>query len=130
MDTKRQQQRFENYQNSFEFLRKVLQESERTDVVRAAIIQAFEMTFELSWKLLQDHLIAGGHKVQSPREVIKQAVHDEIIENGEMWLDALEKRNATVHLYDEKQSIAVVEKIDEEYFALFEQLHASFSSKF
>jgi len=62
----------------------------------------FEVTFELSWKLMKDYLEAQGFQVKSPRETIKQAYQSGLIDNGHVWIDTLTDRNLTVHTYDEE----------------------------
>lgn len=74
-----------------------------TRTEEAGIIQTFEFTFELGWETLKDLLEAEGYAPKTPRETIKQAFQISFITNGEMWLDALEKRNVLSHAYDEKK---------------------------
>ncbi len=82
---------------------------------RAGIIQFFEMAFELSWKVLKDFLEYNGYIVKSPREAIKLSFQLELINNGELWLKALEDRNLTVHTYDENTAIEITKRIKDVY---------------
>ncbi|WP_342774217.1 nucleotidyltransferase substrate binding protein [Aquibacillus sediminis] len=59
-------------------------ESISTELERAGIIQFFETTFELAWKVLKDYLEAEGYVAKSPRDSIKQAFQAEIIEDGHL----------------------------------------------
>ena len=66
-----------------------------------ALVQAFEILIELSWKVLKDYLENEGYtEVQTGKRAFRQAFQDGIIENGEIWLKALEMRNLTSHIYD------------------------------
>jgi nucleotidyltransferase substrate binding protein (TIGR01987 family) len=65
----------------------------KTELEKAGIIQFFEMTFELAWKVLKDYLESQGYMVKSPREAIKHAIQIGLIEEGHPWMDALSKRN-------------------------------------
>ncbi len=67
--------------------------------------QNYEMTFELAWKLMKDYLELLGYTVNSPRDVIKQALQATILEEGQLWMDALSDRNLTTHTYDENKAI-------------------------
>ncbi|OGJ62149.1 hypothetical protein A3A67_05410 [Candidatus Peribacteria bacterium RIFCSPLOWO2_01_FULL_51_18] len=116
-------QRFQNYHRAFGFLRTIVALPPKTDIERAALIQAFELTFELAWKLLKDELAMQGQVIPSPRDVIKQAFQNRAIANGEAWLRALQDRNNTTHIYDEETSKAVSARITGEYFPLLEDLH-------
>ncbi|WP_200086690.1 HI0074 family nucleotidyltransferase substrate-binding subunit [Salicibibacter cibi] len=62
---------------------------------RAGLIQLFEVTFELAWKVFKDYLEAEGYIMKSPRQTIKQAFQMGIIEDGHTWIDALSDRNLT-----------------------------------
>ncbi|MBU4210365.1 nucleotidyltransferase substrate binding protein [Patescibacteria group bacterium] len=81
-------------------LEKVLKLPE-SEINRDASIQRFEFTFELSWKLMQE-LVADVKKgAYGPRTVIREAANIELISNPKKWLYFLDKRNLTVHTYNE-----------------------------
>ncbi|MCD4683023.1 MAG: nucleotidyltransferase substrate binding protein, partial [Bacteroidales bacterium] len=86
----------------------------------------FEYTFELSWKLMKDYLESMGVTTKFPRDIIKNAFHYEIIQNGEVWMDMLEKRNLLAHTYDEKNFDEALSKINEEYLAEVKKLYQYF----
>ena len=51
--------------------------------------------------MLKDYLENEGYtEVQTGKRAFRQAFQDGIIENGEIWLKALEIRNLTSHIYD------------------------------
>lgn len=93
------------------------------DVVVDGTIQRFEFTFELAWKMLKAVLEHQGIPVQSPRSAIKEAFKAGLIEDGDGWIDMLEDRNRTTHLYDEEQCLQVYAKIKERYIGLMENLN-------
>ncbi|WGS65669.1 nucleotidyltransferase substrate binding protein [Marinitoga aeolica] len=111
----RWKQRFQNFEKSYKLLKKYINMEDMDELDRAGIIQFFEMSFELSWKVLKDFLEYNGYLVKSPREAIKLAFQLEFIDNGEHWLKALEDRNLTVHTYDENTAMEIVKKIKEIY---------------
>lgn len=119
----RWKQRFENFEKSFKLLEKYAQESITTDLERAGIIQFFETTFELAWKVLKDYLEAEGYMAKSPRESIKQAFQAEIIEDGHVWMEALTKRNLTVHTYDQDLAEKLVIEIKEQFLPILSKLY-------
>ena len=65
-----------------------------------ALIKAYEVSFELSWKTLKDLLAWNGVDARLPREVLKQAFAAGLIENGQPWIDRLEARNLLAALDD------------------------------
>ena len=81
------------------------------------------MTFELAWKVLKDYLEADGYSVKSPRETIKQAFQNELINDGHIWLEALSDRNLATHTYDEKVANKMIKEIIERYYPEFKLMH-------
>ncbi|TDQ40789.1 nucleotidyltransferase substrate binding protein [Aureibacillus halotolerans] len=119
----RWKQRFENFEKSYRLLDKYAQTSLDSELERAGVIQFFEMTIELAWKVLKDYLEAEGQLVKSPRETIKQAIQNDVISNGHVWLDALARRNLSIHMYDEEKSKELIKTIRESYVPLFNNLY-------
>lgn len=122
-------QRFENFEKSFLLLKSGLDIDTPTIVEKAGVIQFFETTFELSWKLMKDYLEYLGYNIKSPRDSIKIAFQIELIKNGSSWLEALMDRNLTVHTYDETIANEVYEKIKENYSILLEELFVKFKDE-
>ncbi|OIJ12101.1 nucleotidyltransferase [Anaerobacillus alkalilacustris] len=119
----RWKQRFENFEKSYLLLEKYSNQPISTELERAGIIQFFEMTFELAWKVLKDYLEAQGYVVKSPRETIKQAYQIELINDGHVWLDALAKRNLTTHTYDDALAEKLVNEIKTEFLPELKKLY-------
>ena len=119
----RWKQRFDNFNKSYMLLNKYSKKEELSELEKAGIIQFFEMTFELAWKVLKDYLEADGYMVKSPRETIKQAFQNEIINDGHIWMDALSIRNLTTHTYDEKLVAKLINDIINIYFPELKLLH-------
>ena len=71
------------------------------DIVRDAVIQRFEYTFELSWKTLKVASEYMGMECRSPRETIKAGFKFTWIQSPDLWFEAMEARNKTSHTYDE-----------------------------
>ena len=107
-------QRFENYEKSFLLLKESLQIADPSIVEKGGVIQFFEVTFELSWKLMKDYLEYQGYEVNSPRESIKRSFSINLIENGSLWIDALTDRNLTTHTYEQATADRIYKKIKDE----------------
>lgn len=119
----RWKQRFTNFEKSYKSLSKYIDKPIETELERAGIIQLFEISFELSWKLMKDYLEFQQLIVKSPREAIKQAYQIELIDDGHIWIDALADRNLTVHTYDEKLAKKMVEDISTIYYPQLKKLY-------
>ena len=83
---------------------------------QAGIVQTYEITFELAWKTLKDFLESKEVIAQFPRDVIKEAFKNNMIEEGDTWLDMLEKRNLMSHIYDETTAGLALQLIVTSYF--------------
>lgn len=118
----RWKQRFENYEKTYRVLEKDADGPIQNELERAGLIQLFEMTFELAWKVLKDYLETEGYIVKSPREAIKIAFQTGIIDDGHIWIDALSNRNLTTHTYDEQLAKKLVKEIQESYFPELQKL--------
>ncbi len=79
---------------------------------------------------MKDYLEMQGFIVKSPRESIKLAIQNEIILNGHVWMDALDDRNLTTHLYDEEIINAICLKISKEYSPEIAQLYSFLKSRY
>jgi nucleotidyltransferase substrate binding protein (TIGR01987 family) len=88
------------------------------------VIQRFEYTFELAWKVLKDLLFYEGFDVKSPREVIRQAFEAEYLNEAdtETALDALEKRNLLTHTYEESIMLEALELIEGQFQPMLNRL--------
>lgn len=122
-------QRFSNYKKSLVHLELTVKKENLNDIEKAGLIQFFEVSFELAWKLMKDYLTAEGYSVKSPRESIKEAFNYELIDNGSLWLEALEKRNLAAHTYDEQILEELQELIINKYFPIMDQLKNTIAKK-
>ena len=125
----RWKQRFENFDKSYKLLKKYSNIPITTELERAGIIQFFEMTFELAWKVLKDYLESEGYTVKSPRETVKQAFQISLIDNGHVWIDALSNRNLTTHTYDEELANKMTNEILSTYLPELEKMHDKLSKE-
>jgi len=122
LKTIRWQQRFQNLDRAFSQLQRGLAIEHPSDIEQQGIIQSFEFTFELSWKTLKDYLEAQGLTCQFPREVIKQAFQNQVIQDGDIWLEMLAKRNLLAHTYDENLALEANRLIKEQFAPQIEKL--------
>ena len=81
-------------------LKRVLQEEEPSEILEMGAVQAFEVGYELSWKLLKKVLNYQGKEALFPREVFRLSAQWGLIKDPKLWFKFGEKRNITVHTYD------------------------------
>ena len=121
--------RFDNFSKSFEALKRSLEIENPSEVERGGVIQFYEMTFELAWKTIKDYLQEEGFEVKSPRAAIKQGIQIGLLENGHDWMDALEDRNLTAHIYDEETAVKVYQSIKNIYFPVLNRFYEKLKNK-
>lgn len=122
----RWKQRFKNFNKAFGRLSdaiQILQKEPENVLMQAGLIQTYEFTFEVAWKTLKCYLEMEGFKIQSPRKAIRQAFQCGYIQEGKLWLKALNDRNLTTHSYDDEVAHEVVEDIQSTYYFLLKDLH-------
>lgn len=131
MNTQAQQdirwkQRFEHFCRAFSQLETAMKIQNPSDTERAGLIQFFEMSFELAWKVLKDYLEMEGFNVNSPRSAIKQAFQAQFIQDGHVWMEALSDHNLTVHTYSESIAREIEDKIRTTYYPSLASMKKSF----
>jgi len=129
LKTKRWQQRFQNLEQAFTQLKRGLDIPQPNNVEKQGIIQSFEFTFELAWKTMKDYLESQGVSVQFPRDAVKEGFHYQIVSDGEIWMDMLEKRNQMAHTYDEAAAERALKLIRESYEPALREAVAFFKNK-
>ena len=117
------------FDKSYKLLNKYAKQPITTELERAGIIQFFEMTFELAWKVLKDYLEAQEYLVKSPRETVKQAFQIGLIDNGHVWMDALSNRNLTTHTYDEELANKMTNEIITMYLPELDKMYEKLSKE-
>lgn len=121
----RWQQRFANYQKALERLNQAavaVKNDPGNQLYQMALIQAFEFTFELGWKVVKDYLKYNGIEARLPRDAIKEGFASGIIEDGQRWIDMMDDRNATSHSYDEEIATRIINNLLDNYVSGFKQL--------
>lgn len=80
----------------------------KNEFVRDAVIQRFEYTYELAWKMLKRHLdeSEGAATIDplSRKDLFRMGGERGIVENVEAWLVYHRARNETSHTYDEDKA--------------------------
>lgn len=82
--------------------------------LRDAVIQRFEYTYELSWKMLkrqieQEFPTPSEVDRLSFRDLLREGAERGMITDVEKWMDYREQRNITSHTYDEQKAESVYE---------------------
>lgn len=86
---------------------------EKDEIVRDAVIQRFEFTFELTWKLLQTILKENNIEFKGIKALFRDAAQIGVIDDPKNWFTYLNARNLTTHTYDLQIAEEVYQKAKE-----------------
>lgn len=129
----RWQQRFQNYQLALQQLRHAVQlRTERglSALEQQGLIQAFEYTHELAWKVLKDFLEYQGYNdIIGSRDTFRKAFGLGIIEDGETWMESITARNRSAHSYNQSAADALAQQISATYLPIFNALEHSLAQR-
>lgn len=123
----RWQQRFSNYRKALVKLNQAVvllsEQIEREAVIdellQEGLIQRFEYTHELAWKVMKDYAEYQGYTdVRGSRDAIRKALEMGLIDDRS-WMETIEDRNLTVHNYDNEIASEIYENIMNVYAPLF-----------
>jgi nucleotidyltransferase substrate binding protein (TIGR01987 family) len=127
----RWKQRFHNYTKAFQALTEAVELSQHrslTALEQQGLIQSFEFTHELAWKMLKDYLeYQGISNVVGSRDASRFAFQNALTNDGEVWMHMIAARNQTSHTYNIKIAQAVVDSILSQFYPAFNQLAIKFS---
>ncbi len=71
------------------------------DVYLDIVVKRFEFTYEMAWKALKRTLSFLGIEAKNPRMVFKEAYLQNLLEDEAIWLNMIDQRNISSHIYDE-----------------------------
>ncbi len=127
-DDIRWHQRLANFSWALVQLQKAValrQSRELSELEQQGLIQAFEFTHELAWKVMKDYLVSlGMDSLIASRDSTRAAFAAELITDGEAWMDMILSRNLSSHTYNLDIATQLVSKITATYVPLlgkFEQ---------
>jgi nucleotidyltransferase substrate binding protein (TIGR01987 family) len=118
----RWKQRFSNYEKALKQLTEGIEENRNTNsmLIKEGIIQRFEFTHELAWKVMKDFLqYEGFQDIIGARSATRMAFSQDLITEGQLWMDMIESRNKTPHTYQEDILVSEYQKIVTLYLPLF-----------
>lgn len=130
--TERWQERLQNYKKSVENLNETIQcigQNGLNKIYTMALVQAFEICFELAWKTMKDYFEFNGIKTDTPRDTIKTAFSTNLIKDGQGWIEMMEASNKTSHTYRETFANQLADDILQTYSRLIENFETTMDSK-
>lgn len=123
----RWKQRFTNYDKAFMRLKEAVDREELNELERNGLIQRFEFTLDLSWKVLKDFLEEKGFVFKpSPKDTLRMAQQSEYISYAQEIIDGLDIRNTLSHDYSGEKFERLEMVLRDETFVALEKLYHFF----
>lgn len=128
MDIQKLREKLEDFSKALNRLKEALERDQSDDIVLDAVIQRFEFTYELSWKLIKAYMSYSGiADVKTPRQAFKEAFAAGLIDEGDVWLEMLDDRNLTSHTYDQGTARRIYERVKDRYYPAMSRLKEAIS---
>lgn len=89
----------------------------KNEIIRDSLIQRFEFTYELTHKTMKEFMKYLGVTLENsfPRTIFKKAYVNNLISDDKVWINLLEDRNSTSHIYNENLANEVADRIIKDY---------------
>ncbi len=94
----------------------------------SGVIKDFELVYELSWKVLKKLLLEEGHTTLGAKDVYTKAYKLSYLDAEAIWLQMIQDRNTSTHIYSEATAQKLVEHIKTQYLEAFKNLHKKLDS--
>ncbi len=115
--------KYDNFCFALRNMEKIYDYKEPYDTVTlTGLVGLYEICFEQSWKMMKEILENHGFEegaTGSPKLILKTAYKAGMIEDAELWLQALQERNNVSHSYNEKVALEIVRLAKEKFYQMF-----------
>ena len=114
--------RYHTFCRCLENLKKSQNADPEADFVLEGTVQNFNLTFDVSWKVMKDILVKNmgitDFAIGSPREVLKAAYANKLIDDDE-WIAMLKARNQLAHDYDGEYAKEIFDSVNQKFYKCF-----------
>lgn len=116
-------QRFSHFKSAFQSLKDAVELSNQrklSELEQQGLIQSFEFTHELAWKVFKDYFeYQGTVDITGSRDAAREAFQKGLVKDGQVWMEMIKSRNQTSHTYNQSVADDIVLKIRQDYFSEF-----------
>lgn len=129
----RWKQRFDNFIKAYKELEEVERLAKQrplTNLEKQGLIQCFEYNHELAWNVLKDYLEEQGFiNIIGSKNATREAFKQNLINDGEVWMNMIKDRNLTSHAYDKKLADEIIDKILNKFYPELQIFAVDFTKK-
>jgi len=120
MPIPRWEQKLDSYTKALTRLAHVVNESKAralNEFELDSIVQRFEFTHEIAWKLMKSYAeFQGEQTLSGSRDACRWAFENHLVEDGTVWMEMIRSRNETSHEYDEGVAASTIQQIVQSYY--------------
>ena len=125
--------KLDNFSNCLTVLKNAdFKMADNNEIYRTGVIGQFNLTFELAWKALQEvmkqHGVTDAQTV-SPREILQLGYKLGFVDDAQVWLLMLKKRNTSVHIYNQEEIDEMLLLIRDSFIPAFLELERTLKKK-
>ena len=128
----RWEQRLDSYHKALARLAEIVGASKKralNEFERDGLVQRFEFTHELSWKLMKAYAeYQGFDGIGGSRDATRKAFEMSLISDVQSWMDMIKSRNETSHNYDGSMADDVVDSIINRFYPLLAEFYQKMNS--
>lgn len=123
--------KYENFKAALKNLKDIYDyEEPYNNVVLTGLAALYEICFEQSWKAMKELLVNEGVSeaaTGSPKSILKAAYKAGLIDDEQLWLEALATRNNVArnnvaHAYNSAIALQIVRDTKAKYYDMFSRL--------
>ena len=95
------------------------------NVEMTRMVGLYEICFEQAWKAMKEILQNAGYAegaTGSPKTILKTAYKAGMIDNEDLWIEALVSRNNVAHAYNQAIALDIVNQTKDKYYDMFVRL--------
>ena len=94
-----------------------IQKGELNEFEVQGLVQCFEYTYELSWNVLKDWFETQGEtEIHGSKDAFRLAFRRGVVQDGEVWMDMVRKRQLTTHTYSDEIVQSIVQVVVDSFF--------------
>jgi len=127
----RWKQRFDNFNRALLIITEAVElagQRSLSKLEQQGLIQGFEFTHELAWNVLKDYLEDQGFvQIVGSKNATRTAFKNELIDDGDVWMDMVKARNLSSHTYNPETAEAIVDDILKRFYPAFVTMQMTFN---
>ncbi len=126
----RWRQRFQNFEKAYLSLQEAMLRKDLNELERNGLIQRFEFTIDLAWKVTKDFLEEKGFSFKpSPKDTFRQAQQAGYIDYAQQLIDGLGIRNELSHDYSGEKFEKSEQELRNDVFPALTKLYQFFQNE-